>query len=61
MPPLKPEVATVEGKIWVFVGSTYQILTGDQTRTLIRNLQGAEAKLRRAEKRAKRAARKASA
>ena len=60
MPPLKPEVAVIKSEIWVFISGAYEILTVTQARALIRYLQAAEAKVRRAEKRAKRAAKKAA-
>ena len=54
MPPLKPEVAVVDGRVWHFVGSAYVQYTADQTNALIRKLQSAHAQLLKEQKRAKR-------
>ena len=59
MPPLKPEVAVVDGRVWLFIGAAYQQLTADKARELIRKLQSAHAQLIRDQKRAKRKARAA--
>ncbi len=56
MPPLKPEVTVVDGRVWLFIGAAYQQLTADRTHDLIRKLQAAESVLRKAEKREKRKA-----
>ena len=59
MPPLKPEVAVIDGKVWHFVGSAYVQYTADQAKDVIRKLQSAHAQLRREQRRAKRKARAA--
>ena len=59
MPPLKPEVTVVDGRVWHFVGSAYVQYTADETKDVIRKLQSAHAQLIRDQKRAKRKARAA--
>ena len=59
MPPLKPEVAVIDGKVWHFVGSAYVQYTAGQTKEVIRKLQSAHAQLLKDQKRAKRKARAA--
>ncbi len=59
MPPLKPEVTVVDGRVWQFVGSAYVQYTADQTGDVIKKLQRAKAQLLREQKRAKRKARAA--
>ena len=59
MPPLKPEVAVIDGKVWHFVGSAYVQYTADETKDVIRKLQSAHAQLLKDQKRAKRKARAA--
>lgn len=57
MPPLKPEVTVVDGRVWHFVGSAYVQYTADQTKDVIRKLQSAHAQLLKEQKREKRKAR----
>lgn len=59
MPPLKPEVAVVNGRIWHFVGATYVQYTAAEAGNVIKKLQQAKAQLLADEKRAKRALKKA--
>lgn len=49
MPPLKPEVAVIDGKVWQFMGGAYHRMTADETSALIRKLQNAESQLRQAQ------------
>ena len=58
MPPLKPEVAVVNGRVWHFVGATYVQYTATQAGDVIKKLQRAKAQLLADEKRVKRALRK---
>lgn len=54
---LKPEVTVIDGKVWLFIGPDYKILTPDQAQTLVAKLQGSLASIRRDGKRIQREAR----
>lgn len=54
MPPLKPEVCIVDGKLAVFLGADYKLLQPDAADKFVRRLQGELARLRCEEKRRRR-------
>jgi len=58
-PPLKPDVAVIDGKLAVFMGADYKLMSLDVADKHVRALQGKLAELKRAERRAKRKARAA--
>lgn len=55
--PTKPDVAVVDGRLAVFIGGAHQLLTLEQADAWVPKVQSALSELRRAVKRAKRAAR----
>ena len=59
MPPLKPEVCVIAGRLAVFMGADYKLLPLQQAERFARLVQSETARLRREHKRAQRALRKA--
>lgn len=57
MPPVKPQVCVLEGKLAVFMAADYKLLDRPAAKAFVRAVQRGYAQLLREEKRAKRAAR----
>lgn len=51
MPPVKPEICIIDGKLNVFMGADYKAMSIDVADKFVRKAQGELAKLRRMEKR----------
>jgi hypothetical protein len=56
-PPIKPQVAVIDGKLNVFMGADYKLLDRPAAKTFMRDIQRGYAQLLREEKRKKRATR----
>lgn len=56
-PPLKPQVAVIDGKLNVFMDADYKMLDRPAAKKFMRDVQRGYAQLLREEKRTKRAAR----